>query len=85
MYFSLEFQNDIPFTKMGYELVYKIKFSQEDVIKYSEITGDKNPIHTELEYAKIQSLNSQLYMVFLWVVFFLEFLVQNIQVLELSI
>ena len=52
MYFSLEFQNDIPFTKKGYELVYKIKFSQEDVIKYSEITGDKNPIHTELEYAK---------------------------------
>ncbi len=52
MYFSLESQNDIPKTKKGYELIYKIKFSMEDVMMFSKITGDKNPIHTELEYAK---------------------------------
>lgn len=52
MYFSLEFQNDIPKTQEGYELIYKIKFLREDVLMFSEITGDKNPIHTELEYAK---------------------------------
>ncbi len=52
MYFSLESQNDIPKTKKGYELIYKIKFSMEDVVMFSKITGDKNPIHTELEYAK---------------------------------
>ncbi|MFV5462465.1 MULTISPECIES: MaoC family dehydratase [Acinetobacter] len=52
MYFSLEFQSDIPNTTKGYELIYKIKYSRRDVVMFSEITGDKNPIHTELEYAR---------------------------------
>lgn len=31
---------------------YKTVFTQEDVNAFAELTGDKNPIHIDLEYAK---------------------------------
>ena len=31
---------------------YQFRFSQKDVIAFAEVTGDKNPIHLDEEYAK---------------------------------
>lgn len=31
---------------------YKFSFTQEDVQKFAEVTGDFNPIHLDAEYAK---------------------------------
>lgn len=31
---------------------YKFSFTQEDVLKFAEVTGDFNPIHLDAEYAK---------------------------------
>lgn len=30
---------------------HEFRFSQEDVIKFAEVTGDKNPLHLDAEYA----------------------------------
>lgn len=37
--------------KINDEYVSKICFTQEQVNKFAEITGDKNPIHIDAEYA----------------------------------
>ena len=52
MYFSIDFEKDISLVKEGYELIYKVKFSKEDVLMFSQVTGDDNLIHTDIEYAK---------------------------------
>jgi len=31
---------------------YSFKFTQEDVIKFAEASGDKNPVHLDKEFAK---------------------------------
>lgn len=51
MYFLHEYQSGFSINEVGYELVYKVKFSIEDVLKFSEVTGDNNPIHTDFDYA----------------------------------
>lgn len=30
---------------------HKFKFTQEEVNRFAEVTGDKNPVHTDAEYA----------------------------------
>jgi len=41
--------NDI---KLNSKIVYQRKISEQDIIKYAELTGDKNPIHVNKEYAQ---------------------------------
>ena len=36
---------------LGDVFVYDFNFSQEDVIRFAEATGDKNPVHLSEEYA----------------------------------
>ena len=31
---------------------FKFKFTQEDVIKFAEASGDNNPVHLDSEFAK---------------------------------
>ena len=31
---------------------YKFQFTQEDVIKFADASGDRNPVHLDSEYAK---------------------------------
>ena len=38
--------------KKGSTFEYKFSFSQQDVIKFAEASGDFNPIHIDEEYAK---------------------------------
>ena len=38
--------------KIGYIEREIFSYTQDDVIKFSEITGDNNPIHLDSEYAK---------------------------------
>ena len=37
---------------VGYRFEYDFTFTQEDVIKFSDASGDNNPIHLDDEYAK---------------------------------
>ncbi len=37
--------------KIGNTYTEKVKFTQENVNKFAEITGDNNPIHINEEYA----------------------------------
>jgi acyl dehydratase len=37
---------------VGYKYEYFFNFSQDQVIKFAEATGDNNPIHLDDEYAK---------------------------------
>ncbi|MCS7074736.1 MAG: MaoC/PaaZ C-terminal domain-containing protein, partial [Bacteroidia bacterium] len=36
---------------VGQEYIHEFSFSQEDVIKFAEVSGDKNPIHLDPDYA----------------------------------
>ena len=38
--------------KTGLEESFEKKITKEDILKFSEITGDKNPLHLDEEYAK---------------------------------
>ena len=37
--------------EIGDTYKYEFRFSQEDVRKFAEVTGDKNPLHLDPEYA----------------------------------
>ncbi|RYU93760.1 MaoC family dehydratase [Emticicia agri] len=37
--------------EIGDTYKYEFRFSQEDVQKFAEVTGDKNPLHLDPEYA----------------------------------
>ena len=37
--------------KQGDTYSHKVKFTQADVVKFAEVTGDFNPIHLDSEYA----------------------------------
>lgn len=37
--------------KQGDTYLHKVKFTQADVVKFAEVTGDFNPIHLDSEYA----------------------------------
>jgi acyl dehydratase len=37
--------------KVGQKYIHKFCHSQKDVIAFSEVTGDKNPIHLDSEFA----------------------------------
>ena len=52
MFFSLENENGLSKRSEGYKCSYKFKFSAEDVQKFSEVTGDNNPIHIDKSYAE---------------------------------
>lgn len=36
---------------VGQEYTHEFSFSQEDVVRFAEVSGDKNPIHLDPEYA----------------------------------
>lgn len=38
--------------KIGDFYEEKVSFSKEDIMKYAEVSGDKNPIHIDEQYAK---------------------------------
>ncbi len=37
--------------KQGDTYTHTVKFTQDDVLKFAEVTGDFNPIHIDAEYA----------------------------------
>lgn len=37
---------------IGQSVLFQKKFTQEDILKYAEPTGDYNPLHVDCEYAK---------------------------------
>ncbi|MCU0325097.1 MAG: MaoC family dehydratase [Spirosomaceae bacterium] len=37
--------------QVGDEFRHRFRFTQEDVIKFAEVSGDNNPIHLDAEYA----------------------------------
>ena len=37
--------------KQGDVYTHGVKFTQADVVKFAEVTGDFNPIHIDAEYA----------------------------------
>lgn len=38
---------------MENKYITEFSFTQDDVIRFAEVTGDKNPVHLDPEYAKI--------------------------------
>ena len=38
--------------KIGDYYEEKVSFSKEDILKFAEVSGDKNPIHIDEQYAK---------------------------------
>ncbi|MFW1968563.1 MaoC family dehydratase [Acinetobacter guillouiae] len=52
MLFHFERDNGLSNNKVGYQCVYKFQFTENDVIKFAEVTGDNNPIHLDKKHAE---------------------------------
>lgn len=48
---NYEHKNNNPMIKQGDTYAASVKFTQADVQKFAEVTGDFNPIHIDAEYA----------------------------------
>ncbi|CAM9357428.1 MaoC family dehydratase [Acinetobacter bereziniae] len=52
MLFNFEKSNNLSNSTVGYQCVYKFQFTEADVIKFAEVTGDNNPVHLDKNYAE---------------------------------
>ena len=44
--------DDVQGLRVGASASYTTKVTQEDIATFSDVTGDRNPLHTDAEYAK---------------------------------
>ena len=49
--------------QVGQTYTHDFKFTQEEVNRFAEVTGDKNPVHTNAEFAAKTIFKSRLCMV----------------------
>lgn len=47
----MENTNNSTLLEIGDTYKYKFSFTQEQVVQFAELTGDKNPLHLDAEYA----------------------------------